>query len=177
MCNCYSNNEIDLTLSDYTTSAQLHTDFCSKVKINIILDTYTTTTQLYDDFYSKGYINQMALTSNQIVEFYCTKTDTDALFANNVSNIGDISLPGHLDKGTTYTNSRNRCNAEVGGYTGYAELKAASSYGMSLNTQTTSTDGGWMYSKINNDNYMQLSGSGNKVNMHKDTTINGHLRC
>ena len=86
-----------------------------------------------------------------------------------------MSLPGHLDIGTTYTSSRIRCNAELGGYTGYDELKAASSYDMFLNLSTTRTDGGWMYFKINNDDYMQLSGSDNKVNMYKDTTISGHL--
>ena len=86
-----------------------------------------------------------------------------------------MSLPGHLNIGTTYTNSRIRCNAGVGGYTGYAELMAASNYGMFLNLQTTRTDGGWMYFKMNNDDYAQLSGSDNKVNMYKDTTISGNL--
>ena len=81
-----------------------------------------------------------------------------------------------LDTGTSdYTNSRTRCNAEVGGYTGYAELKAASSYDMFLNLSTTRTDGGWMYFKINNDDYIQLSGSDNKVNIYKDTTISSNL--
>ena len=43
-----------------------------------------------------------------------------------------------LDIGTSaYTNSRIRCNVEVGGYTGYAELQAANSYGMFLNLSTT----------------------------------------
>ena len=32
-----------------------------------------------------------------------------------------------------------------------------------------------MYSKIKNDDHIQLPGSGNKVNIHKDTTISGHL--
>ena len=81
-----------------------------------------------------------------------------------------------LDIGTSgYTNSRIRCNAIVGGYSGYAELKAASSYDISLNLSTTRTDGGWMYFKINNDDYMQLSSSGNKINIYKDTSISGNL--
>ena len=87
--------------------------------------TYTTTTQLYNGFYSKG--------------------DTDTLLADTVSNTGNVSLTGHLDSGTTYTSSRTRCNAEVNGYTGCAELKAASSYDTFLNLSTTRTDGGWMY--------------------------------
>ena len=86
-----------------------------------------------------------------------------------------MSLPGHLDIGTTYTSSRTRCNAELGGYTGYAELKAESSYDMFLNLSTTRTDGVWMYFKINNDDYIQLSGSGNKVNIYKDTAASGNL--
>ena len=43
-----------------------------------------------------GYINQTFLTSTQIVEFYYTKTDTDSLLANKVSNTGSVSLPGHI---------------------------------------------------------------------------------
>ena len=58
-------------------------------------------------------------------------------------NIGGIDLPGVLDIGTSgFTNSRIRCNADVNGYTGYAELRAASSYDMFLNLNTTRTDGG-----------------------------------
>ena len=89
------------------------------------------------------------LISNQTVEFYYTNTDTDAPLANEVSNIGDVPLPGMLDIGTTYTNSRIRCNAEVGGHTGYAELKADGSWDMLLNLRTTYPNGGWMYFKIN----------------------------
>ena len=80
-----------------------------------------------------------------------------------------------LDIGTTYTNSRIIYNAEVGGYTGYAESKAANSYDMFLNLSTTRTDGGWVYFRISNDDYIQLPGSGNKVNIYKDTSTSGHL--
>ena len=108
--------------------------------------------------------------------FY-TKTETDTLLAGKLTNIGDFELPGWLDIGTSgYTNSRIRCNADLNGYTGYAELKAAISYDMFLNLSTTRTDGGWMYFKINNDDYMQLSSSDNKVNMYKDTSISGDLK-
>ena len=73
------------------------------------------------------------LTSVQTEALYYNKTDTGNLLADKVSNIGDISLPGMLDIGTSgYTNSRIRCNAELNGYTGYAELRAASSYDMFL---------------------------------------------
>ena len=104
-----------------------------------------------------------------------SKGDIDTLLADTVYNTGNVSLPGHLGIGTTYTGSRIRCNAEVNGYTGYAELKAASSYDMFLNLSTTRTDGGWMYFKINNDDYIQLSGSDNKVNIYKDTAISENL--
>ena len=81
-----------------------------------------------------------------------------------------------LDIGTSgNTNSRIRCNADVNGYAGYAEMGAASSYDMFLNLSTTRTDGGWVYFKINNDGFVQLSSSGNKVNIHKDTAISGNL--
>ena len=81
-----------------------------------------------------------------------------------------------LDIGTSgYRNSRIRCNADPSGYAGYAELKAAASYDMFLNLQTTYPNGGWVYFKINNDNYIQLSGGDNKVNIYKDTPISGNL--
>ena len=81
-----------------------------------------------------------------------------------------------LDVGiSNYTNSRIRCNAELNGYTGYAELRAASSYDMFLNLSTTRTDGGWMYFKINNDDYLQLPGSDDKVNIYKVTTTSSNL--
>ena len=103
--------------------------------------------------------------------FY-TKTETDTLQADKLTNIGNVSLPGMLDTGTSgYTNSGIRCNADIGGYTGYAELRAANSYDMFLNLPTTRTDGGWRHFKINNDDYIQLSCSDNKVNIYKDTTI------
>ena len=73
------------------------------------------------------------------------------------------------------TNSRIRCNADVNDYTGYAELRAASSYDMFLNLNTTRANGGWMYFKINNDDDMQLSCSDNKVNIYKYAAISGNL--
>ena len=147
--NVYPKTEIDSSLSDYTTSAQLHTDLYSKVKTNLIFDAYTTTTQLYEGFCNKGCVNQMPVQSTTLFDVYHTKGDIDTLLADKSSNTGDISLPGMLDIGTSYyTNSRIRCNAEVGGYIGYAELKAANSYDMFLNLSTTRTDGGWMYLKL-----------------------------
>ena len=112
-----------------------------------------------------------------IITFY-TKTETDTCLADKLTNIGDIGLPGWLDIGTSgYTNSRIRCNAEVSGYTGYAEMRAATSYEMFFNLSTSKTDGAWMYFKINNDDYTQLPSSDNKVNIHKDTSISGNLEA
>ena len=156
----YSKTEIGSTLGGYTTSAQLHTGFYSKVKTNLIFDTCTTTTQLY--MYTYIYI---------YIDLY-SKGDIDTLLADTVSKTGNVSLPGHLDIGTTYRSSRIRCNAELGGYTGYAELKAANSYDMFLNLSTTRTDGGWMYFVIHNDSYMPLSANYNKVNITTIFTIN-----
>ena len=83
-----------------------------------------------------------------VIIFY-TKADTGNLLADKLINIGDISSPGMLDIGISgYTNSRIRCNADIGGYTGYAELRAANSYDMFLNLSTTRTDGGRMYFKF-----------------------------
>ena len=81
-----------------------------------------------------------------------------------------------LDIGTSgYTNSRIRCNAEVHSHIGYAELRSASSYDLFLNSSTTRTDGGWLYFKTNNDDYLQLPGSDNHVNIYKDTTVSSNL--
>ena len=74
------------------------------------------------------------LASAQTEAPYYNKTDTHNPLANKLSNTGDIPLPGMLDIGTSgYTNSRIRCNAELGGYTGYGELRAAPSYDMFIN--------------------------------------------
>ena len=166
---------IDSTLSGYTTSAQLHTDVYSKVKANLIFYTCSTTAQLYDGFCSKGYVNQMLVQSAALFEFYYTKGDIDFLLADKISNICDISLPGMLDICTAYTISRIICNAEVGGHTRYAELKANGSWDMFLNLQTTYPNGGWMYFRINTDDYIQLPGSDNKVSIYKDTSTSVNL--
>ena len=117
----------------------------------------------------------MLVQATTLFEIYYAEADTDSLLANKEPNTGDVSLPGHLDIGTAYTHSRIRCNAEVGGYSGYAELFAAGSYDMFLNPQTTYPNGGWMYFKSNNDDYMQLSGSDDKVTIYKYTTISCNL--
>ena len=76
----------------------------------------------------------MFLTPTQTGSLYYNKADTGNLLADKISGAGDISLPGMLDTDTSgYTNSRIRRNAELGGYTGYAELRAANSYDMFLN--------------------------------------------
>ena len=46
---------------------------------------------------------------------------------------------------------------------------------MFLNLQTTYPNGGWVYFKINNDDYMQLSGIDSKVTIYKGTTTSGNL--
>ena len=53
------------------------------------------------------------------------------------------------------------------GYTGYSELNAASAWDMWINLETTYPNGGWMHFQINNDNYMQLSGSTQTINYYK----------
>ena len=140
---------------------------------------FTNSVDLTVDYYKKADIDNMRLsysTGSYVDYTFHNKTDTDTLLADELTNIGDISLPGMLDIGASgYTNSRIICNANVNGYTGYAGLRAASSYGMYLNLSTTRTDGGWMYFKINNDDYMQLSGSENKINIYKDTSISSNL--
>ena len=154
---------------NYTNTHDLTTGYYDKTQTDNLLINYTTNTSL------QALLSSYAQTSVLNLNFY-GKTETDTLLADKSINIGDIGLPSMLDIGTSgYTNSRIRCNADVGGYTGYAELKAANSYDMFLNLSTTRTDGGWMYFGINNDDYMQLSSSGNKVNIYKDTSISENL--
>ena len=74
----------------------------------------------------------MCLTSTQIVDLYYTRTETNELLADKVSTTGDVSISGHLDTGIGYEYSRIRSHAVHNGYTGYAELNAASSYDMFL---------------------------------------------
>ena len=117
----------------------------------------------------------MLLYYSNVFNFY-TETETDNSPVSKVTNIGDIPLPGHLYIGTPgYTSSRPKCNAEVGGYTRYAELRAYNSYEMYLNLSTAKTDGAWMYFKSNNDDYIQLPSSDNKVNTYKDIAISVNL--
>ena len=121
------------------------------------------------------YIDNTSLNSAQTGALYYTKTDTDNSSANKVSTTGDGSITGHLGVGTSYEYSRIRRHADFNGYTGYAELNAASSCDMYLNLETTYPSGGWMYFKINGGSYMQVPWSDNKVNIYKDTTISGNL--
>ena len=190
--NLYSNTEIDSTLSDYITSTQIDDSYYTKPGIDTTLNIYSPSAQILSNSYSKLYIDNAFTSSAQTgaldynktetgnmllsystgsyVDFnFYNKTDTGNLPADKLTNIGDISLPGMLDIGISgYTNSRIRCNAGLNGYTGYAGLRACSSYDMFLNLSTTRTDGGWLHFKIINDDYIQLSGSDNKVNIYKD---------
>ena len=196
--NFYSKTEIDSTLSDYITSTQIGASYYTKSEIDTTLSLYSPSAQILSNFYSKLYIDNTFIpsietgtlyynkseTDNMLLSYstgsyvyytFYTKTETGNLLADKLTNTGDIGLPGWLDFGTPgYTDSRIRCNADVNGYIGYAELRAASSYDMYLNLSTTRTDGGWMYFKVNTDDYMQLSGSDNKVNVYKDTSISGN---
>ena len=141
----YPTTEIDTTLNDYYTKSEIDTT----------LNLYQPTSQILSIFYSNLYIANTFTASSKTGTLYYNKTETGALLADKLTNIGDIGLPGMLDIGTPgYTNSRIRCNAVVGGYTGYVELRAATSYDMYLNLNTSRTGGGWMYFKTNNDNFM-----------------------
>ena len=193
--NFYLKTEIDSSLSNYITSTQIGASYYTKSEIDTTLSLYSPTAQILSIFYSKLYIDNAFISSTQTGTLYYnktetgnmllsystgsyvdytfyTKTETDTLFADILTNIGDIDLPGMLDIGTSgYTNSRIRCNAVLSGYTGYAEMNAATSCDMFLNLNTTYPNGGWMYFKIDNDDYMRLSSSVSKVislyNLHQ----------
>ena len=45
---------------------------------------------------------------------------------------------------------------------------------MSLNLETTRVTGGWVYFQMDDNSCVQLSSSGDKVNVYKDTTISGN---
>ena len=180
----HSKTETDSTLRDYITSTQTDDPYYTESEIDTTLNSYSPSAQILSNYYSKLYIDStfyhqlkqehfitITETDNMLLSYstgsyvdynFYTKTETDTSLADKVTSIGDSDLPGMLDIGTSgYTNSRIRCNADIGGYTGYAELRAANYCDMFLNLSTTRTDGGWMYFKINNDDYMQLSSSDN----------------
>ena len=160
-------SSIDLTLQSYLTSTQIEDSVYNKIEIGTMLTLYTPTAQMLNNFCSRLYIDNMCLTPAQTGALYYTKADTGNLLASKVSTTGDVALTGHLGIGTTYTSSRIRCNAEVNGCTGYAELQAASSYDMCIHLSATRVNGGWVYHKINNGNYLLLSGSGQFVKHFK----------
>ena len=89
------------------------------------------------DYLQLGYTNSVDLFAN-----YTNKTETDNLLANKVSTTGDVYLSRYLDIGTAYHESRLRCNAFTDGFTGYAELRAPTSYDLFLNPETTRPNGG-----------------------------------
>ena len=114
----------------------------------------THTGTLYDNKAATGNMLLSYGTGSYVDYTFYTKTETCTLLAGELTNIRNIDWPGWLDIGASgCTNSRIRCNANVNGYVAYAELRAAKSYDMYLNLSTARTDGGWMYIKINNDNY------------------------
>ena len=109
-------------------------------------NTFLSSAQTGTLYYNKTETGNMLLpysTGSYVGYTFYTKAETDTLLADRLTNIGDISLPGMLGIGASgYTNSRIRCNAYIGGYTGYAELRAASSSDMYLNLKTTYPNGG-----------------------------------
>ena len=147
-------SSIDLTLQSYLTSTQIEDPYYSKSEIDTTLSLYSPSAQILNNLHSKLYIDNMFLTSAQIGALYYTKTDTDNLLANKVSTTGDVSLSGNLDVGSGSSSAIN-VHAANNGYTGYAELKAQSSYDMYLNLETTRVNGGWVYFQINGNNYGQ----------------------
>ena len=197
--NLYSKTEVDPSLSNCITSTRIDASYYTKSEIDTTLNLYPPTARIVSSFYSKLYIDNTFISSTQTGTLYdnktetddmslsystgsyvdynfYTKTETDTLLTDKLTNIGDTDLPGMLDIGTSgYTNSSIRCIADVNGYIGYAELRAASSYDMYLNLSTTRTDGGWMYVKIYNDDHMDSPGSDSKVEIYKDTSISGNL--
>ena len=98
------------------------------VTTDYLITEYTNSVDLFSNYYNKTEIGNMLLsysTGSYVDYNLYNKAETDTLLADKVSNIGDIELPGHLDIGTSgYTSSRIRCNAEIGSYTGYAELSS-----------------------------------------------------
>ena len=104
---------------------------------------------------------------------YVTRA-SDATNALTVNQNRNTSTNVNLDVGSG-SSSRIRSHASNNGYTGYSELNTASAWDMWINLETTYPNGGWVYFKINNDSYIQLSGSDNKVNIYKDAPISGNL--
>ena len=106
------------------------------VTTDYLIAKYTNSVEISTDCYKKADIDNMLLsyrTGSYVDCNFYTKTETGTLLADKVTNIGDISSPGMLDICTSgYTDSRIRRNAEINGYTGYVELRAASSYDMFL---------------------------------------------
>ena len=47
---------------------------------------------------------------------------------------------------------------------------------MCINLSTARTNGGWMYFKFNNDDYIQLSSSNHKINIYKETLASSTLK-
>ena len=80
------------------------------------------------------------------------------------------TMSGNLDVGGGAA-SKIKAHAANNGFTGYAELKAQSSYDMIVNLQTAQTNGGWVYHKINNDTCLLVTGSGHVFKHFKQIAV------
>ena len=113
MIKAYLDNEFKLQAD----VSQL-TEFVATDYLNM---NYNSSVEISTGYYKKADNDNMFLscsTGSYVDYIFYTKAETDILLADELINIGDISLPGMLGIGTSgYANSRIRCNATVGGYT------------------------------------------------------------
>ena len=117
--NFHSKTEIDSTLSDYITSTHIDASYYTKSGIDTTLNLYSPPAQILSNLYSELHIDNAFISSTQAGALYynktetdnmllsystgsyvdytfCTKTETDTLLADKLTNIGDIELPGWL---------------------------------------------------------------------------------
>ena len=71
----YTTTEIDLTLSGYTNTIDLHNGFYSKAKMSIILDTYYNITEIQANYYDN--VATDSLFSNIDLSSYYSKIEVD----------------------------------------------------------------------------------------------------
>ena len=97
----YTKSDIDTTLSLYSPSTQIWSNFYSKLYID---NTFISSAETGTLYYNKTETGNMVLsysTGSYVDDTFHSETETDTLLAGKASNIGDIDLPGMLDIGTS----------------------------------------------------------------------------
>ena len=126
----------------------------------------TNSDDLTIDYYKKTDIGNMLLS-------YSTGSYVDYTLANKVSTIGDATISGNLDVGSTGNNSIKIHG--TGATTSFAEFRVSNGQNCVWDFQNPSNSNVWSSIKVKSIKFMGFSHTDNIILMHKATRIHGSL--